>query len=335
MKVYRDGDADLADLGDAPVAVLGYGNQGRAHALNLRDAGASVIVGQREPGAGFERARRGGFQPVPLHEAVQRGGLVVLALPDDAMPEIYRRSVARHLRRGQTLGFIHGFNIHFGFIAPPADVDVVMVAPKGPGDLLRDRYAAGGGLAALIAVEQDASGRARRTALAWARGIGCTRVGAIETSFARETVTDLFGEQTVLCGGVVELMKAAFDTLVDAGYPAELAYFECVHEVKQVVDLIYAGGLAEMRRRISSTARYGGLVRGPEMVPGAVRQRMRAALEDISSGEFARRFVADREAGGPELRRLADAEAAHAMEAARRRLADALEGLTGMPKKNA
>jgi ketol-acid reductoisomerase len=318
--VYGERDADWAVLAGAPVAVLGYGNQGRAHALNLRDSGLTVRVGQRG-GPRFDEAQKDGFRPTPLRDAVEGAGLMILALPDDRMPAIYDEQVAPRLTRGQTLGFIHGFNVHFGRIRPPPDVDVVMVAPKGPGRLLRRRFEVGSGLAALLAVHHDAAGRAREAALGWAAGIGSTRVGVIETTFAHETVTDLFGEQTVLCGGVVELMKAAFEALTEAGYPPELASVECVHEVKQIVDLIYEGGVEFMRERISSTARFGGLTRGPDMVPASVREAMRAALADIEGGGFARRFSEDTASGGVEMDRLQAREASHAMLEARRTLA--------------
>jgi ketol-acid reductoisomerase len=323
-RIFKDADADLRDLCDGPVAVLGYGNQGHAHALNLRDAGVRVVVGQRSGTPRHAQAVADGFDPMPLAEAVAAARLVILSLPDDAMAAIYARDVEPRLRAGQALGFVHGFNIHYRCITPRDDVDIIMVAPKGPGRLVRSRFAEGGGLAAWMAVHRDATGTARQTALAWARGIGCTRVGVIETTFAAETVTDLFGEQTVLCGGVVELMKSAFDTLVAGGYSEEAAYFECVHEVKQVVDLIYDSGLEFMRNRISSTARYGGLERGPQMVTDATRDAMRAALRDIESGEFAKRFIADTRAGGLNMAAMLKAEAAHPMNAARTRLFKAL-----------
>lgn len=320
MNLFFERDADLSALQSTHVAVLGYGNQGQAHALNLRDSGVPVIVAQRGGSPRFDAARADGFEPMPTDQAVTRASLLILALPDDRMADIYADAIAPHLRPGQTLGFIHGFNIHFRRIVPPASVDVVMVAPKGPGRLVRDAFVAGRGVAGLLAIHQDAAAQARRTALAWAAGIGCTRIGVLETTFAHEAVTDLFGEQTVLCGGMLELMKAAFETLVAAGYPEELAYFECVHEVKQIVDLVYDGGIEEMRRRISSTARYGGLIRGPQMVPDAVRQAMRTALADIESGAFARRFAADTAAGGPEMQRLTQEELQHPLIDARRKL---------------
>ena len=320
LKLFHAADANLSALADAPVAILGFGNQGHAHALNLRDSGVSVIVGQRPGSPRFQQAKDAGFAPMPVRDAVRAARLLILALPDDRMAAIYEQEIAPVLRPNQAMGFIHGFNIHFRLIVPPPGVDVVMVAPKGPGRLLRSAFQAGHGIAALMAIQHDATGRARPTALAWANGIGCTRVGVLETSFAHETVADLFGEQTVLCGGMIDLMKAAFDVLVDAGYPEELAYFECVHEVKQIVDLIYDQGLSFMRDRISSTARYGGLVRGPELVTDETRCAMRAALADIVSGDFATRFVADARSGSPELRAMTDQERRHRLNAARERL---------------
>jgi len=335
MKIHHDADADLAPLRGAQIALIGYGNQGRAHALNLRDSGLEVIVGQR-PGPGAQRARDDGFSPCPVPDTTRRGNLVILALPDDAAPRIYAEEVSPHLAAGAALGFIHGYNIHFRRITPPATVDVIMVAPKGPGALLRSAFAAGRGIAGLIAVAQDATGRAKLRALAWARGIGCTRVGVIETSFAQETITDLFGEQAVLCGGMTELMKAAFDTLTAAGYPPELAYIECIHEMKQIGDLIYAHGIEGMRERISSTARYGGLLRGPQVVDDAMRARLKALLSDIEEGRFAARFSADLAAAapsgpaagaGPEQQALTEQERRHPAIEARRNLAEQMRDM--------
>ncbi len=303
LRVYREDDAKLDYLKERNVAVIGYGNQGRAHALNLRDSGLTVIVGQR-PGAGFERAVADEFTPVPVPEATGQADLVVLTLPDETAAATYAESIGPTLRAGKTLGFVHGFNIRFGLIDPPDGVDVVMVAPKGPGSLLRALYVEGKGLPSLVAVERDASGQALATALAWAAGIGSTRAGVVETTFAAETETDLFGEQTVLCGGVTALMKAAFETLVEAGYEPEFAYLECVHELKQIVDLIYEAGLSGMRARISNTAEYGDLTRGPRMVSEATRREMRRVLDEIRSGEFAREWLAECRAGRPCFDRL-------------------------------
>ena len=303
MKIYRESDADLDLLRDQTVGVIGYGNQGRAHALNLRDSGLTVEVGQRA-GPSFERALADGFAPMPVQDVTGRADLLILTLPDETAAGVYAASIAPALRAGKTLGFVHGFNIRFGLIDPPADVDVIMVAPKGPGALLRALYVEGKGLPSLLAVQRDHSGRALATALAWAAGIGSTRAAVVETTFAAETETDLFGEQTVLCGGVTALMNAAFETLVEAGYEPEFAYLECVHELKQIVDLIYASGVTSMRARISNTARYGDLTRGPRMINPATRREMKNILSEITSGRFAREWIAECKAGKPRMHRL-------------------------------
>jgi ketol-acid reductoisomerase len=326
-RIYRADEANLKVLKDRTIAVIGYGNQGRAHALNLRDSGLPVVVGQR-PGASFERAVRDGFNALSVKEAADAADLIVLTLPDETAAEAYAESIAPTLRTGQTLGFVHGFNIRFGLINPPSGVDVVMVAPKGPGTLLRSLYVAGRGLPALVAVERDHRGLALATALAWGAGIGSARAALVETTFSVETETDLFGEQTVLCGGVTALMKAAFDTLVEAGYAPEFAYLECVHELKQIVDLIYAAGLSGMRARISNTAEYGDLTRGPRMMNQATRQEMRRVLDEIRSGAFAREWIAECRAGKPRFNQLYARDVESAFEQAGRTVRQLMPWLT-------
>ncbi len=317
LTIYGAKDADLTALLGLTVAVIGYGNQGRAHAQNLRDSGATVIIGQRE-GRSFDRALEDGFEPTSLSEASAVAHLIVLTLPDESAAQTYEKEIAHALRSGQTLGFVHGFNIRFGFIRPPRDLDVIMVAPKGPGTLLRSLYVEGKGLPSLMAIHQDASGRAKRTALGWAAGIGSTRAAVVETTFATETETDLFGEQVVLCGGVIALAKAAFETLVEAGYEPEFAYLECMHELKQVVDLIYERGITAMRDRISNTAEYGGLTRGPRIISDDTRAAMRRILEEIRSGAFAAEWIAECRSGGTEFQQLHRADVDSLIERAGR-----------------
>ena len=299
MKMYYEKDADLGVLKDKVVAIIGYGSQGHAHAQNLRDSGVEVLVGQRPGGPNWELAKEHGFTPVSAAEAARKADVIQILVQDQHQPTLFANEVAPHLKEGKTLVFSHGFNIHFNQIVPPKDVDVVMVAPKGPGHLVRREYERGGGVPALIAIHQDATGKAKSTALAYAKGIGATRSGVLETTFAEETETDLFGEQAVLCGGVSELVKSGFETLVEAGYQPEVAFFECMHELKLIVDLIYEGGLSRMRYSISDTAEYGDYVSGPRVIDAGVKARMKEVLTEIQQGIFARNWILENKAGSP------------------------------------
>lgn len=301
IKILRgNAAAPLEPLKGKTVAVLGYGNQGHAHALNLRDSEIKVIVGSRRDSAGRERAVAEGFESLLIEDATRQADLLIIALPDEAQPEVYQRSIAPNLHPGATIGFIHGFNIHYHLITPQPDIGVVMIAPKGPGAALRQRYLDGLGLACLFAKHQESPrGDSQSLALAWANGLGCARAGIIFTTFADETDTDLFGEQTVLCGGMTWLILAAFETLVEAGYPPELAYLECCHEVKQISDLVYEGGIAAMMQRISNTAEFGAHLAGPKIVDESVRKRMREILQAIRNGSFANSLREDYTKGFP------------------------------------
>ncbi len=297
--IYYDADVRWEPLQGKVVAVLGYGSQGHAHAQNLHDSGIKVVVGLRKGSKSWERVKADGLEPALIEEAVARADLIAFMTPDTEMPTMYRESVAPHLREGQALLFAHGFNIHYRQIVPPPTVDVVMVAPKGPGNLVRQMYVEGKGVPALVAVHQDYTGNAKQIALAYAKALGATRAGVIETTFAEETETDLFGEQCVLCGGVTELIRAGFETLVNAGYQPEVAYFECLHELKLIVDLIYSQGITGMRKWISDTAKYGDVTRGRRVINESVRQAMREILEEIQSGQFAREWILENQAGRP------------------------------------
>jgi len=314
LKLIYEKNAPLDALKNRTVAILGFGSQGHAHALNLRDNGINVVVAELPKTNNWRLAVKFGFKPLSAEEAVKRGDLVVLTLPDEVQPEVYHKSIAPHLRAGQTLGATHGFNIHFKTIVPPKDVNVVMVAPKGPGHLVRSEYEKGGGVPCLMAVYQDATGDARKIALAWARGIGGARAGIIETTFKDECETDLFGEQAVLCGGLSALIKAGFETLVEAGYPPEMAYFECVHEVKLIVDLIYQGGLSYMRYSVSNTAEYGDLTRGPRIIGPRVKAEMKKILKEITSGKFAKEWRKEYESGMKNFKRLYQQDVNHPVE---------------------
>src|SRR5258707_4574276 len=292
-----DDAADLSLLDGKTVAIIGYGSQGHAHALNLKDSGADVVVGLREDSASVAKAREQGLEVLPVVEASSRGDLVTILLPDERHHDVWEQEIRDGIAEGNMILFGHGFSIHYNEVAPPPGVDIGMVAPKGPGHLVRRQFTEGSGVPGLIAVEQDATGNARALALAYAKGIGCTRGGVIETSFKDETETDLFGEQAVLCGGASELVQAGFGTLVDAGYDPEMAYFECLHELKLIADLMYEKGLAGMRLSISHTAEYGDYTRGPRVINQAVRDEMKKILGEIQSGEFAREFIADNRAG--------------------------------------
>ncbi|MHB1566278.1 MAG: ketol-acid reductoisomerase [Acidiferrobacter sp.] len=304
MQVYYDKDADPSLIRGKKVAIVGYGSQGHAHANNLRDSGVDVVVGLRPGSASAAKAERAGLTVKSVEAAVQDADLVMILAPDETQAAIYR-GMEPHLKTGVALAFAHGFNIHFGRIQPRPDMDVIMIAPKGPGHLVRSTFTQGGGVPCLIAVAQDASGHGQALALSYARAIGGTRAGVIATTFREETETDLFGEQAVLCGGVTALVQSGFETLTEAGYAPEMAYFECLHELKLIVDLMYEGGIANMRYSISNTAEYGDLTRGPRVVNEATKAEMKRILQEIQSGEFAREWVAENETGGkrfPELR---------------------------------
>jgi ketol-acid reductoisomerase len=297
-KVYYDADADLSLLARKKVAVIGYGSQGHAHAMNLRDSGVEVIMGLR-PGKSWDQASSDGFSVNTVDEAVRRADLIMILVNDEFQAKLYREQIAPNLKAGKVLAFAHGFNIHFSQVVPPADVDVIMIAPKGPGHLVRRVFTEGKGVPCLIAVHQDASGQARDLALAYAKGVGGTRAGVLETTFREETETDLFGEQVVLCGGATALVKAGFETLVEAGYQPELAYFECLHELKLIVDLMYEAGLSGMRYSISDTAEYGDLTRGPRIITDETRAEMKRILQEIQEGRFAKEWVLENQANRP------------------------------------
>jgi ketol-acid reductoisomerase len=303
-KTIYDNDIDRSALDGQRVAVIGYGSQGEAHARNLSESGVDVVVGLRPDSSSADRAREAGLRVTDPASAAAEATVVMLLVPDTAAPKVYRESVEANLRDGDLLLFAHGFNIHFGQIDPPGGVDVGMVAPKGPGHIVRRLYTEGAGVPALFAVHRDSTGTGRARTLAYASAIGAGRAGILETSFAEETETDLFGEQAVLCGGVTALVQAGFETLVDAGYQPELAYFETMHELKLIVDLMYQGGLQYMRFSVSDTAEYGDYVSGPRLIDEGVRERMRQILAEIQDGSFARRWIAEGEAGGPEFRRM-------------------------------
>ncbi|MGH6995922.1 MAG: ketol-acid reductoisomerase [Burkholderiales bacterium] len=301
MKVYYDKDADLSLIKGKKVAILGYGSQGHAHALNLHDSGVKVTVGLRKGGASWDKAKKAGLKVAPIGDAVQGADIVMMLMPDEHIAAVYQAEVEPKIKKGGALAFAHGFNVHYGQVQPRADLDVWMVAPKAPGHTVRSTYAGGGGVPMLIAVHRNASKKARDMALSYAAAIGGGKAGVIETSFKEETETDLFGEQAVLCGGCVELVKNGFEVLTEAGYAPEMAYFECLHELKLIVDLMYEGGIGTMNYSISNNAEYGEYATGPKIIDGHVKDAMRAALARIQSGEYAREFVLENRAGAPVL----------------------------------
>ena len=313
VTTYYEQDAELNVLKDKTIAVIGYGSQGHAQAQNLRDSGLNVVIGLRE-GKSFDKAKNDGFEVLPVAEAVSRADVIQILMPDETQASVYKNDIEPNLKKGAALMFSHGFNVHFGQIVAPKENDVLLVAPKSPGHMVRRTYVEGFGVPGLIAVEKNATGQAQEIGLAYAKGIGCTRAGVIETSFREETETDLFGEQAVLCGGVSELIKAGFETLTEAGYAPEMAYFECLHELKLIVDMIYEGGLASMRDSISNTAEYGDYVTGPRIVTAETKKAMKEVLSDIQQGKFARDFILENQSGRAFLTATRRNESEHPVE---------------------
>jgi ketol-acid reductoisomerase len=320
LKVYTMKDGSMAPLKGKTLAVIGYGSQGHAQAQNLRDSGVKVIIGQRKGSANYKLAVKHGFKPVSAAEAAAQADIIQILLPDEVQKSVYESDILPHLKAGKTLIWSHGFNIHFKNIVPPKDVNVIMIAPKGPGHLVRSEFVKGGGVPCLIAINQDATGKAREIALAHARGVGGLKAGAIETTFKDETETDLFGEQSVLCGGLSALVKAGFETLIEAGYPEELAYFECMHEVKLIVDLFYQGGLSYMRYSVSNTAEYGDMVTGPRIITAKTKLEMKKVLKEIQNGKFAKAFLTELQSGGKNFRAWEAKEKNHPLEVVGRKL---------------
>ena len=331
--LYYEKDADASLIGNSKVAVIGYGSQGHAHALNLSESGVDVRVGLREGSSSRAKAQEAGLRVLSVADAAAEADLIMVLLPDTEQAKVYEAEIAPHLHPGDAVFFAHGFNIRFDLIKPPADVDVAMVAPKGPGHLVRRTYTEGGGVPSLIAVSQDATGKAHALALSYAHGIGGTRAGVLDTTFAEETETDLFGEQVVLCGGVTALVQAGFETLVDAGYQPESAYFECLHELKLIVDLMYEQGIAGMRYSISDTAEYGDLTRGPRVINQAVKDEMRSILDEIQDGRFAAEWVAENANGRPTYERLKRAGQEHQIEKVGAELRDMMPFVTAGKQK--
>ncbi len=329
MKIYYDKDADLKYLKGKKIAIIGYGSQGHAQAQNLRDSGLDVIVSELEGTENYDFAVKDGFKPLPAAEASKQSDLIQILTQDHVQAKLFQNDVKPHLHPGKTLLFSHGFNIHYGQILPPKDVDVSMIAPKGPGHLVRRQFVEGAGVPCLVAIQQDFTKKAKETALAYAKGLGATRAGVIETTFKEETETDLFGEQAVLCGGVTELIKAGFDTLVAAGYQPEIAYFECLHELKLIVDLIYESGIPFMRYSVSDTAEYGDLSRGKRIITQETRKEMKRMLEEVQNGSFAREWILENQAGRPVFMALRKMEAEHPIVA----IGDRLRSMMSWLKK--
>lgn len=328
-KLYYDKDADLSLIKGKTIAVIGYGSQGHAHALNLKDAGFDVVVGLYKGSKSWDKAAADGLKVMTVDEATSAARIIMILLPDQHQRQVYLESIQQGLTPGKTLMFAHGFNIHFHQVLPPKDVDVSMVAPKAPGHMMRRVYTEGSGVPALLAIHQDTSGKAKETALAYAKGVGCTRAGVLETTFREETETDLFGEQTVLCGGLTALIKTAYETLVEAGYQPELAYFECLHEVKLIVDLFYQGGLAYMRYSVSDTAEYGDYTRGPRVINEAVRAEMKRILQEVQDGTFAKEWILENSAGRPSFLALRKKDAEHPIEVVGKELRSMMSWITG------
>lgn len=314
LKIYYEKDADINMLKGKKIAVIGYGSQGHAQAQNLKESGMDVIVSTRMGTPNYQLAVKHGFKPVTVDEAARQGDFIQILIPDETQRAVYETQIKPYLKEGKTLCFSHGFNIHFGQVVPPSDLDVIMVAPKGPGHLVRSEFEKGGGVPCLMAIHQDATGKAKEKAMAYAHGIGGTRAGVIETTFSEETETDLFGEQAVLCGGAAALVKAGFETLVEAGYQPELAYFECMHELKLIVDLFYQGGLSYMRYSISNTAEYGDLTRGPRIVTEETKKEMKRILTEIQTGQFAKEWILENQAGRPVFNALEKKDKGHLIE---------------------
>jgi len=319
-KIFYDQDADLGLLKGKKIAIIGYGSQGHAHALNLKDSGQDVVVGLYKGGKSWARAEKDGHKVAPVADAAKMGDVVMILLPDQTQREVFEQSVRGAMNKGKMLMFAHGFNIHFNQVVPPPDVDVTMIAPKAPGHVMRDLFVQGPGVPALVAVQQDVTGKARDMALAYGKGVGCTRAGVIETTFKEETETDLFGEQAALCGGISHLIKASFETLVEAGYQPEVAYFECMHEMKLIVDLFYQGGLAYMRYSVSDTAEYGDYTRGPRVVSEQTKAEMKKILGEIQSGQFAREWVLENQANRAGFLAMRRRDAEHQIEEVGKRL---------------